>query len=588
MSGLEPFVAPGLAAAGKAAPALVGRLAAAIGLKLAKSWTWRWRVAWRVKRQTGASFPARRYRAWLKEIADTSLRKSVSEAGVELTISLDQALAADESWSRRDDRHSVALTLVQATYLAALALSEPGDAALLQETWAQSRHGELLRHVAQQAPGRPLLSRVDRGVLLLAESSARRRRRLAAVGISEEDVAGALGVLDSKTPVIEPGKLMVVVGSFGAGKSELAETWIRQRIAEYLNDGALAVPVWLHASDLGHRSLEESLSRHATLDEPCAIVVDGLDEVDGQVAARIVERVGVFVETNVQSLALLTSRHGVLPHSDEQQPWEGVTADEARVLIEAVSGKNHATWDWDPMLIESVRRPFFAIGAGVLLARGARPSSQADLVRRLVELALAIPSSASASVQNSELYQLLVRAAVALVTNGGNSDGLTFQERQKIRTTRLIAGSDSCAEFTLPIFQQWFAAQALLSQNELLIDAISDPRSFDRWRWSMSIAGLSAPTADAFDAFTQTILQVNPGAAAWVLEQVSAARGWPNRHANQFVDPSTAGARLLLATRMWINATGVLAPKLFPVRDADQPISLRVLVRGGVIGTVWD
>ncbi|MBS1675276.1 MAG: hypothetical protein JSS74_15075 [Actinobacteria bacterium] len=588
MSGLEPLIASGLAAAGKAAPATVGRLAAAIGLKLAKSWTWRWRVARRVKQQTGVAFPSRTYRAWLKEIAAEDLRKPVGEVGAELAVRLDGSLSTDRSWSQRDDRHSAALKLVQSTYLAAVALLDPGEAALLEETWAQSRHTELLGHLTQIAPGRPLLSRADHGELLLAQSLARRRRRLAALGISEDRVASAFAALDSKTPLIRPGKLAIVVGSFGAGKSELAETWIRQRIAEYVQGSASAVPVWLHASELDHRAVEESLVRHAKHNEPCAIVVDGLDEVDGQVAARIVDRVGVFVETRDQSVALLTSRQGVLPQSDEQQLWDGLSADEARILIEAVSGTSHATWGWNPMLVESVRRPFFAIGAGVLLAEGAKASSQADLVRRLVERALASPSSAEVSVRDSELYRLLVRASGALVTSGGDSDGLTFQERQQLRGTRLITGSESTVEFTLPIFQQWFAAQALLTHDGLLIKAMSDPRSFDRWRWSMSIAGLSVRTGEEFDQFAQILLQANPGAAAWVLDQISSARGYPSRDANEFLNPTTAGSRVLLATRTWINATGFLAPALFPIANTDQPISLRVSVRGGVIGTSWD
>ncbi|MEW1962749.1 hypothetical protein AB0269_09840 [Microbacterium sp. NPDC077644] len=587
MSGLEPLIASGLAV-GKAAPAAVGRLAAAIGLKLAKSWTWRWRVAWRVKQQTGVAFPSRPYRAWLKEIAAEELRKPVGEVGAALAVRLDVALSANQTWSLRDDRHSAALELVQATYLAAVALSDPGDAALLEETWARSRHDELLGRLAQVTSGRPLLSRADHGELLLAQSSARRRRRLTALGVSEDRVASTLGVLEANSPLVEPGTLVIIVGSFGAGKSELAETWIRQRIAEYVDGASPAVPVWLHASELGHQALEESLARHVRHDEPCAIVVDGLDEVDGQVAARIVDRVGVFVETRDRSVALLTSRHGVLPESNEQQPWDGVSADQARLLIESVSGTSHATWGWNPMLVESVRRPFFAIGAGILLAEGAKASSQADLVRRLVERALATPSSSEASVRDSELYRLLVRASVALVTSGGNSDGLTFQERQHIRATRLITGSESTVEFTLPIFQQWFAAQALLTQDGLLIKAMSDPRSFDRWRWSMSIAGLSVRTGAEFDQFAQILLQANPGGAAWVLDQISSARGWPSRDANEFVDRTTAGARILLATRTWINATGVLAPALFPIKSTDQPISLRVSVRGGVVGTAWD
>lgn len=588
MSGLEPLIASGIAVAGKAAPAAVGRLAAAIGLKLAKSWTWRWRVARAVKKETGVKFPEHRYRSWLKAIATEELRRPLGEVGADLAVGLDSALSDDKAWSTRDDRHSVALDLVQATYLAAVALADPGDAALLKESWARSRHDELLRHLAQLTAARPLLNRADRGELLLAQSSARRRRRLAALGVTEDQVAGALGALDSSAPAIEPGKLVIIVGSFGSGKSELAETWMRQRVADYVNEASEAVPVWLHASDLSHRAIEESLSQHANHNEPCAIVVDGLDEVDGQVASRIVDRVGVFVETRARSVALLTSRHGVLPESKEQQSWDGVSADQARSLVETVSGKNHATWDWNPLLIESVRRPFFAIGAGVLLAEGAKASSQADLVRRLVERALAAPSSADPSVRNSELFQLLVRAAVALVTSGGISDGLTFQQRQQARATRLISGTEGTVEFALPMFQQWFAAQALLSQDGLLRDAMSDPRSFDRWRWSMSIAGLSAQSAEEFDAFALLLMQANPGAAAWVLDQISSARGWPSRDANEFVNPSTAGARVLLATRSWINATGVLAPALFPIASADQPISLRVSVRGGVVGTSWD
>lgn len=311
MSGLEPLIASGLGAVGKAAPAAVGRLAAAIGLKLAKSWTWRWRVAWRVKQQTGVAFPSRPYRAWLKEIAAEELRKPVGEVGAELAVRLDVALSANQTWSLRDDRHSAALDLVQATYLAAVALSDPGDAALLEETWARSRHDELLGRLAQVTSGRPLLSRADHGELLLAQSSARRRRRLTALGVSEDRAAST----HANSPLVEPGTLVIIVGSFGAGKSELAETWIRQRLAEYVDGASPAVPVWLHASELGHQALEESLARHVRHYEPCAIVVDGLDEVDGQVAARIVDRVGVFVETRDRSVALLTSRHGVLPES---------------------------------------------------------------------------------------------------------------------------------------------------------------------------------------------------------------------------------------------------------------------------------
>lgn len=557
-------------------------------MNLAKSYFLRHRIARRVQKDTGIKFPARSYQAWLKANAKSGLRKPANQAGADLALSLNMSLEAKSSWASRDDRHSLALQLVQATYLAVVSLSPPGDAAVLHETWAQSRHDAILREVAQLATGRPYLTRQDHGTLLLAESAARRRRRLASLDITEAQVAEALSVLDSHLPVVPSGKLRILVGAFGSGKSELAEAWFRQRATDYINGVSATVPVWLHASDMDRRSLDELLRQYVGLDQPCAIVVDGLDEVDGSTAARIVSRVGVFVETNSRSSALLTSRPGVVPEDDEQIAWDGLSPEHARRLIETISGRNHATWEWNPTLVDSVRRPFFALGAGVLLAEGSRAPSQAGLIRRLVELALGRPSSSAASVQDSELYQILVRCAVNLVGSGGTTDGLSFQERQQIRKTRLIAGLEDKSVFTLPIFQQWFAAQALLDRNELLERAISTPQLFDRWRWSISIAGMSAPTADNFDQFFLLLMDANPGAAAWVLDQIASARGWPSRGENTFVDPSTAGKRFMLATRSWINVTSNLSPELFPIERADDPIALRVAVQDGTVTTVWN
>ena len=83
-------------------------------------------------------------------------------------------------------------------------------------------------------------------------------------------------------------------------------------------------------------------------------------------------------------------------------------------------------------------------------------------------------------------------------------------------------------------------------------------------------------------------MRSNPGAGAWILNQVSSAHEWPNSSENEFLEGSNAGQRILLAARTWINATAPLASLLFPVNDANQRISLRVAVSGGVVSTVWD
>ena len=305
MSGLEPLVGVSVAAAGSVAPTVIGRIAATFVMNLAKSSSLRWRISKRVRKQTGIAFSAKRYRAWLKGVATTDLRKPAGEAGPSLAVSLDTALSSDEGWFARSDRHSSALEIVQETYLAVVGLAAPEDAAALKETWAQSRHGELLGLMTQLIAGPPKLSREDFGTVLLAQSAARRRRRLASFGVVEESVIETMSLLDDALPAAHPGKFVVVVGAFGAGKSELAEVWFRQFISSYTRGISPAIPAWLHASEIGTRALEEVLAIRylGTEHEPCALVVDGLDEVDSQIAARVVDQVGVFVESRGGSTA---------------------------------------------------------------------------------------------------------------------------------------------------------------------------------------------------------------------------------------------------------------------------------------------
>lgn len=590
MTGFEPLVGAGVAAAGKAAPAAAGRIASMLALKIGGSATRRWRVARRVKKRTGLGFPSRYFRAWLKEVSAAGLQKPVGEAGPGLAISLDLALAADSSWQARSARHSDALRLVKETYLASVALAAPADAATLLESWADARHDELLGLLTQLVKSEPRLSREDASTLLLAQSRARRTRRLASFGVEARRLSAAFTTLDSESPTVGVGEYVVLVGAFGSGKSELAEVWFRQRVFEYRERGSEALPCWLRAGEIGARSLEDVLAQQVSEHSrrPFALVVDGLDEVDGQTATRLVDLVSAMIESRRGSVALLTSRPGVLSTSDQEQPWEGLSLEQARSVVESVSGKPHVTWEWNPTLLESVRRPFFAIGAGIMLADGTKPSSQADLIRRLVERALAEQTSSAVAVQDSDLYRLLVRVAVELTASGGVSDGRTFQERQQLRRTRLAAVSDGMVEFTLPIFQQWFAAQALLEQEPLLLASVASAASFDRWRWSLAIAGLSVTSAEQFDGIAGVLLNANTGAGSWVLDQVASARDWPKRGENDFVDPATAGQRILRATRSWIDAIGPLASAVFPVADDRQPISLRVAVGSGTVSTVWD
>ena len=87
------------------------------------------------------------------------------------------------------------------------------------------------------------------------------------------------------------------------------------------------------------------------------------------------------------------------------------------------------------------------------------------------------------------LYELLLKLAVSLTGSNGASDGLTFREREQAVSTRLVNGVEGgSVAFALPVFEQWFAAQALLASPPTVAETLANPRSFDRWRWAIAIA----------------------------------------------------------------------------------------------------
>jgi len=78
-------------------------------------------------------------------------------------------------------------------------------------------------------------------------------------------------------------------------------------------------------------------------------------------------------------------------------------------------------------------------------------------------------------------YSTLKRLA-AILTNS-RQDRLSFREQQVARSSRLITDDPhDTVTFSLLIFQQWFAAQAILDGTVSAQDVVADVASFNRWR----------------------------------------------------------------------------------------------------------
>ncbi|WP_191089979.1 NACHT domain-containing protein [Nesterenkonia ebinurensis] len=544
--------------------------------------TFRWTVSLRVRKKVDFSCRWRTYRNWLKTVTAEELARPVEEIHGPLAKRLDEALsAASKDWISADDHLSRALRLVELTYPAIAAALGDGDRAELSERWAQQRSANVRDLLVQIVGPGAALSPDDLGIVLQQRSEARRAVRLQVFEVGE---AALVSYFDQIEILDVPcGSVVALLGDFGAGKSETAETWHRAAIRNLVEGDNEPFPVWLSARDLLSQTLEGAVQRQLgpvwRHGRGASIAVDGLDETDPATAQALLEASRTLARTYPNVRILLTARPGILsPTATEEITAALLTEDEALELIELAGGKSRDTWSWTADMRATVTRPFFALAAGTMLGRDEAPRGEADLIRELVENALEKGTERSA-VTSRETRSVLANLAIALTRAG--KDGLSFNHRQVARSSRLIAdGPDGSVLFSLPIFQHWFAAQSILDGDIPPEEIVADAFSFNRWRWAAAVAVLSAPSTESLDDLVGTWVAGNPGAASWILKQAfSGHRDW-RTEGHEDLDAKTSGARLLRALRTWTDALGQMGDGVLPFPVVQGPVGLGVTVSG--------
>ena len=585
VSGIEPILAtaaPGLLSA--AAKTILSKVA----VKVAHSITFRFRVYLSVRRTTGLRPSVKIYSKWLGAVAKTDLQEPLEVTGARLATTLDEELSVDWKWRLRTDRRSAALRLVEETYSAILKLVEVADARVLEERWAKHRHEALLAAISTMN-GLTGFSREDVASLLLRESHNRRIERLRSFGLDDDQVTGLVDLMAGIIPNVLPGDAVMLVGPFGSGKSEQAESWFARAAASYRDSEDAPLPMWFHASALAATAVDQAVRSRLNdhdVDISLALVIDGLDEVDPDLAYQIARQVRVLVATHRTSSAVMTTRPGVFPSDDTDLPCRGLDDGEVEIVVNLVGGGEVSTWGWNEDLRQSVRRPFFAIAVGRAHRDGISLKGQATLIRHLVERALEDPATKKSAVQRDEIYELLENLAVFLTDTGSQNDGLTYAKRQQALRSRLVREVNGRAEFALPIFQQWFAAQALLAHPQRVDEVAADPIMFSRWRWALAVAG-SAASPSALDDLLGRCIRGNTGAGAWVQTEIASGHRVWRDDAEATPEVTEAKSRLLLAARVWVDAFGTVAPYIYPIRSALDPITLGVGVLGTNVSIAW-
>jgi hypothetical protein len=349
--------------------------------------------------------------------------------------------------------------------------------------------------------------------------TSRRRERRSIVGLSDKQVNASFewdAPFPDKLGQIASGDVLCLTGPIGSGKSDMAERWLLDAAKEFKSSKSFSLPVWLRAEEIVG-PLEQTVRTELAGAAPpeateldVSIVIDGVDERPTGADSLALDA-KVFTTAHPRSRVLLTTRQGAISLSVDAVPVPELTAEEAESLISRLSeGSRAYTYNWPESLRTSIKRPLFAMLAGAQRGDN-RLSTPASLIRTAAE------HGARGTVDTGILRKL----ATALTRAGKAVDPLIALpgiSGAGLRASRLIVFEGVRCRFALPVFQQWFAAEALLTGEVSLDEVTADLLSFAKWRYALA-ACLSSGTRESTDPIMNRVAQWNPGAIGWLVKE---------------------------------------------------------------------
>ncbi|MGZ0204654.1 hypothetical protein ACNFR7_31280 [Streptomyces sp. RM1] len=262
----------------------------------------------------------------------------------------------------------------------------------------------------------------------------------------------------------------------------------------------------------------------------------------------------------------MTGRPGIFPDQINYIQLESWTEDSALEIIRKVTGVERLySGSFPPQIRDAIKRPLFAMLVASIYGKGDVPKTSAGLIQ---ECALKSLERTNGSWRNA--FPILRRIAVASVSNDGNVTLAAIggeAVRHELSDTRLVTFSAHKASFTLSLFEQWFAAEALLQQEVALENIICDISSFAKWRYVLALA-VQTGSLDQVDTIMCSLAQWNPGAAAWVIQK-GIEKPFTGAAYGELPGWREVASRLHRVTASWCLGLGRLASAATPV-DAGQ------------------
>jgi hypothetical protein len=384
---------------------------------------------------------------------------------------------------------------------------------------------------------------------------------------------------------LDPGRLILLMGEMGAGKSLMAERLFQRAIQQLREDINSPIPIYIEAWQLqAQKLLEEVIEASASsIGNPqtqgAVVIIDRTDEVERSLASWILREARSIVKVWPKTTIIITSR----PIPDFAEAEESVIVpplsnEQAYTLINRLAGKTVTSivQNSAESVLNAINRPLFAVLAGIYLRNqnGRLPRSKEHLLSSLVEHSLRL-----VKLPEKRIVQLLQQLAIFSVDGGGApvpaNKVASWFERQELLNSVLVIEHSEHLRFSLPILTQWFAKESLATGNPDPNELASEIERIERWRYPLILATATLDS-EQVSRFLEVIAERYPAIAAEIVNEALVDGNITNE--TSLPQSLELGRQVRTAMQAWINGIASIAQLIAVVREDGTlpPIGVRI------------
>jgi hypothetical protein len=371
---------------------------------------------------------------------------------------------------------------------------------------------------------------------------------------------------------LSPGKLIILTGAMGSGKSLIGERLFQSAIQKTKEDDNAPIPVHLEARKIGNYSSLRHALEEATrgLCDPASqrifAIIDSVDRIGITNALDLLKEARMLVRVRQQTTILLISR-SIPEFSNAPEAINAplLSREESEALVKRLSGRNYFSLQGLSKAVQdAILQPLFAVLLSTHLRKRSAsiPESKEQLLRSLVELYLEPLREHASKISN-----LLEQLAATCIDGGGATVPLaaipSWSEQQQLLQSWLVVKDADSLRFPLPILVQWFASQRLASDSSLVKTLTTDRQRLELWQYPLVIA-VATFSPNRVPELLTPIAESQPALAANI---VSEAIAFQDRSGIPSVSAIELGQQVRDAMQAWISGFKPFAPVLPFVRE---------------------